>query len=215
MTEDTTYLDDSNTKKVDAITKKAKIAWATQVFERIKNGDKVAASDLERASCILSESTHSKSAGLGLWASNQVELADVLGVERKTIQRWLKINGCPQARSDGRFNVQEFREWASKTGRKISEDDPMEERNKLEVRRLRTICERLDLELAVAKETYTANDEVTKGIYRMIGSARKVLSAMPAQLAPQVVGMSIPDAEQRIREHVDSAMKHLHEGNWE
>ena len=152
--------------------------------------------------------------GTKLWAKNQVELAEILGIERKTIQRWLKLPNCPQARSDGRYSVVEFREWATKTGRKVIDDTTDDEKSRLEIRRLRTICERLDLELEVTKGTYTSNDEVTKSIFRMIGAARKVLAAMPAQLAPQVVGLSIPEAEQRIREQVDNAMKQLHEGKW-
>ncbi len=149
------------------------------------------------------------------WAKNQVELADILGVERKTIQRWLKIKGCPQARSDGRYSIPEFREWASKTGRKIAEDDPDDERNKLEVRRLRTICERLDLELEIARGNYTANDEVAREVFRMVATAKKVLEQMPSTLAPQVVGMKVAEAEKRIKDQVDEVIRKLHEKKWD
>jgi phage terminase Nu1 subunit (DNA packaging protein) len=149
------------------------------------------------------------------WAKNQVELADILGVERKTIQRWLKIKGCPQSRSDGRYSIPEFREWASKTGRKIAEDDPDDERNKLEVRRLRTICERLDLELEVARGNYTANDEVSREVFRMVATAKKVLEQMPSTLAPQVVGMKVAEAEKRIKDQVDEVIRKLHEKKWD
>jgi len=149
------------------------------------------------------------------WAKNQVELADILGVERKTIQRWLKIKGCPQARSDGRYSIPDFREWASKTGRKIAEDDPDDERNKLEVRRLRTICERLDLELEVARGNYTANDELAREVFRMVATAKKVLEQMPSTLAPQVVGMKVAEAEKRIKDQVDEVIRKLHEKKWD
>lgn len=149
------------------------------------------------------------------YAKNQVELASALGVERKTVQRWLKLKGCPRARPDGRYSVLEWRAWAEKTGRKIADDDDFDnERGRLEVRRLRTICERLDLDLDVQRGFYTDNEEVKRSIYRMIASARKVLSALPAQLAPQIVGMTIPEAEARLRESVDDVMKQLHEGDW-
>ena len=152
-----------------------------------------------------------------IWAKTQVELADSLSVERKTIQRWLKVKGCPQARSDGRYNVPEFREWAEKTGRRTATDesDDSEERARLEVRRLRTICERLDLELEIQKGSYTQNDEVARQVYRMVATARKVLGAMPSSLAPQVVGMTIPEAEKRIREQVDAVITQLHEKKWD
>lgn len=202
-------------KKAAKITSQARVTWATSVFDRIKSGERVPARDLEKANAILMESASASEASIGAeWAMSQVELANILGVERKTIQRWLKIIGCPKPRSDGRFNVTEFREWAAKTGRKTTDELPDDEKNRLEVRRLRTICERLDLELEIQRGSYTDNEDVKKQIYRMIGAARKVLGSLPARLAPVLVGATIPDAEARLREAVDDVMKQLHEGDW-
>ena len=39
------------------------------------------------------------------YAKNQTELADFLGVDRKTIQRWRKENNFPTAMADGRWDV--------------------------------------------------------------------------------------------------------------
>lgn len=46
-----------------------------------------------------------------VWAKNQVALAAAMDVDRKTIQRWMKIDGNPGARSDGRYNVTEWKRW--------------------------------------------------------------------------------------------------------
>jgi hypothetical protein len=50
------------------------------------------------------------------WARNQVELALILGVTRKTVQRW-RILGAPIPRSDGFWNVAQWKEWIEAHGR--------------------------------------------------------------------------------------------------
>jgi hypothetical protein len=204
-------------KKVVDVTNKARVAWATQVFERIKDGAKVSARDLEKSNAIFMDMASEKSKTIPAeWAFNQVELAENLGVDRKTIQRWLKIDGCPEAKSDGRYNILEFKEWALKTGRKYESDEDFDsdERNKLEVRRLRTICERLDLELEVQKGNYSANEDVEIMVRRMVSSARKVLSQIPSQLAPQLSGLATADIEIRLKQAVEEALINLHSGKW-
>jgi len=204
--------DNDNTKEAVQVAQKVLKKNLLNIIKKVGEGKTLSAGELTQMQA-LADGT--EGAGAITFAKNQVELANAVGVDRKTIQRWLKIKGSPEARPDGRYSVIEWRSWAENTGRKLAETDDFDtERGRLEVRRLKTICERLDLELEVTKGTYTENEEITKQIHRMINSARKILGAMPAQLAPQVVGMPIPEAEQRIREHVDNAMKQLHEGEW-
>ena len=52
----------------------------------------------------------------GKWAKDQVQLADILGVDRKTIQRWLKITGNPGKKSDGRYAVEDWKSWRASRG---------------------------------------------------------------------------------------------------
>src|SRR6266571_6116795 len=39
------------------------------------------------------------------FAKNAVQLGAILGVDRKTVQRWRKIDGNPGVRPDGRYHV--------------------------------------------------------------------------------------------------------------
>jgi hypothetical protein len=149
------------------------------------------------------------------WAKNQVELGDALGVDRKTIQRWIKETDAPSARSDGRYSVAEWSAWTEKTGRKTVDVTKPDEYRQLEIRRLKTICERLDLELSETKGNYTLNSEVEAMVRRMVGQARKVLSRIPSTLAPQLSGLSIADIEMSLKEAVHGAMEQLHNGNWD
>lgn len=45
------------------------------------------------------------------FAKTQVELAEILGVDRKLIQRHRRIEGNPGVRPDGRSDVQAWRQW--------------------------------------------------------------------------------------------------------
>ncbi len=51
------------------------------------------------------------------FVENQVELASALGVNRKTIQRWLKHEDAPETRSDGRYELAAWREFQRQHGR--------------------------------------------------------------------------------------------------
>lgn len=56
------------------------------------------------------------------FVKNQVALANVLGVERKTVQRWRKEPGNPGARPNGTYSVAEWREYAKAKGHKFDDD---------------------------------------------------------------------------------------------
>src|SRR5262245_35776859 len=45
------------------------------------------------------------------YARNAVHLAAILDVDRKTVQRWRKIEGNPGVRPDGRYHVPSWRAW--------------------------------------------------------------------------------------------------------
>jgi DNA-binding CsgD family transcriptional regulator len=48
------------------------------------------------------------------YADNQVELAKILNVDRKTIQRYRKLPGNPGARADGRWDVNAWRTFIAR-----------------------------------------------------------------------------------------------------
>jgi hypothetical protein len=148
------------------------------------------------------------------WVQNQTDLARELGVNRKTIQRWIKIEGCPTTASDGRYNVNEWRTWAKNSNYKVSEggdgdDDDDETKLKLEAKRLLLINQKLEFDLAVKRGEYTHNDDVESMFVMMIQNAKKVLLALPSNASPQVVGLSVPEAEIRLREIVDESLAQL------
>ena len=71
-------------------------------------------------------------------------------------------------------------------------------------------CEKLAFQISVLKRDYVAVTEVEADIAAMIQQARRVLETAPTSLAPQVVGLSITDAQRLIREWVHDALTQLH-----
>jgi hypothetical protein len=145
------------------------------------------------------------------WAKNQVELAECIGRDRKTIQRWRKEHAdFPRAESDGRWNVVAVKQWMDKTGRADEEDD--EDKTTLEVRRLRSICDRLDFDFAVIRGEYTKNADIAQMVGEMITDAKTELLSIPTQAAPMVVGLGVPEVESILRKFIDDALIHLYNG---
>jgi len=154
--------------------------------------------------------------GAVVYAKNKTELADQLGIDRRTINRWVKVEGSPSARSNGSWSVLEWRDWAERTGRKLAldDDDTDTERERLELRRLRTICEKIEFDFQISKGYYTANEDVEIMVRRMVGASRKILAQVPSSLAPQLAGLPIAEIEQRLKNAIEDALKHLHTGEW-
>ena len=50
------------------------------------------------------------------YAKTIVELADILGVNRKTIDRWRKMKGSPKSKPDGRQDIPKWRQFIKKNG---------------------------------------------------------------------------------------------------
>ena len=58
---------------------------------------------------------------LSTWAKNQTELAEAIGCNRKSIQRWLKEAhpDCPGQTSDGRYNITLWKLFVESVGKKV------------------------------------------------------------------------------------------------
>lgn len=50
------------------------------------------------------------------FAKTIVELSEILGVNRKTIDRWRKMKGSPKSKPDGRQDIPKWRQFIKKNG---------------------------------------------------------------------------------------------------
>lgn len=147
------------------------------------------------------------------WASDQVELAEILGVTRKTIARW-RAKGAPPAVANGRWDVVAWRAWMKQNG-KISGEGPEDtgpSRSQLEARKILLMNEKLEVEIGILRSEYIKLTDAENHVRGMVIEARKVLEQGPSALAPQVVGLTSPEAEKRLRDWVDDVCRQLHTG---
>lgn len=151
------------------------------------------------------------------YAKNQTELAEILGVERKTVQRWLKshpeLKKKPYKWPDGRYRVADWRIWRQKSAGIKSEDglSPAQ----LKARQILLQNEKLEIQNGILKKQYSLNSDVERWAADMVSAAKKILLSMPSVLAPQVVGLSVPDAEERLKDTINDALEQLHTQPWQ
>jgi len=147
----------------------------------------------------------------GTYAKNQSELADAIGVDRKTIQRWKKDPTFPKSKPDGRFLVADVIEWKDAMGKQAGD---LTSKESAQVKSILLQNEKLEIQLGILKGDYTPNEDIDAFVSEMVQNAKRELLALPASLAPQVVGQSIANAEKIIKQSIADALKALHEQKW-
>lgn len=164
---------------------------------------------IEVEAVVVSEET------LSVWAKNQIELADALGCDRKTIGRWLKEKDpeCPGKMSDGRYNITLWRLWVEKKGKKpaarLGGDKGSVE---LEILRLKKT--KLEMENAQMRGQLIDVDECSSLLSNMVRAAYESMRGAKHTLAAQVVGVSIAEASKRIQRDLDERLQCLSLGEW-
>ena len=143
------------------------------------------------------------------YAKNQTELAEFLGVDRKTIQRWRKENNFPTAMADGRWDVIAVRNWRENS--RNSSDVSVEDMSKAEgeARRVWLQVEKLEHEIEVSKGNFITVDEAKAEISRMCSIARGILLSIPDTIAPLIIGLSAIDAQEKLRKEIDHALEQI------
>ncbi|MFM7102677.1 MAG: hypothetical protein ACKO3N_16085 [Verrucomicrobiota bacterium] len=141
------------------------------------------------------------------FARNQVELAKLLGVNRRTISRYLRVEGNPGSRADGRYPVVEWRKFLADVGA-IEDDD--EDTSRLKARLIGIQIEKLEHAVAVSRGEYWAVADVKKWCAELAGAIRKVVTQIHL-IAPSVVGVSVPEAEARLKDLEDEILRQFHQ----
>jgi hypothetical protein len=145
------------------------------------------------------------------WANDQVELADILGIDRKSVQRWRKL-GAPDAESNGRWNVAAWKAWMKANGKHGVDGDDTPEKQQLEAKWLLLRNEKLEVEIGVLRGDYVKVVEVEAFIRSMVTEARKVFEQGRLTLPPALVGLSAVEIQNRITAWIDDGCLKLHTG---
>jgi|ERR1039458_4213609 hypothetical protein len=141
-------------------------------------------------------------------AKDQVELAIILGVNRKTVKRWLKKEGNPGAESNGKYNIFLWLQWVKAHGLKTT-DDAAPEKNAVQVQQLLLQNEKLKFQIGVFKKQYVPTDDVEKWGADLGMEIRKAVVSIH-KVAPSLAGLSVAEIEIRLRELEDETLTKLH-----
>lgn len=143
------------------------------------------------------------------YAKNQTELAELLGVDRKTIQRWRKEENFPKAMADGRYDIIAVRDWRERTRSSSTTDAEDLSKAEGEARRVWLQVEKLEHEIEVSKGEFISIERAQQDVAQMCSRARSVLLAIPDTLAPLVIGKTPTQAQQLIRKEIDNALAQI------
>jgi hypothetical protein len=143
--------------------------------------------------------------GQPVYVANQSMLAEALNLaDRKTIQRWLRKEGAPQATDDGRYDVTAWRAWmlGNGLGSRRKEHDLESLKKEHATLDLRT----KQIELDELEGRSAPIDDVVRIVVEQYARMVQGFRSMRHSLAPAVVGETVPEASKRIAAAVDEVL---------
>ncbi len=146
--------------------------------------------------------------GTPAFAKNQSQLAVILDVARKTIQRYSKRPDAPAPRPNGSLSVAEWKTYLQAHEVLDADDDIDAGREKAKQILLQN--QKLEFQLAVMRDEYVPVEQVQADVAEMIATAKMALLSGPASLAPQVVGETVVAAEKILRDWIYGVLSRLH-----
>lgn len=146
------------------------------------------------------------------YAKTLVELASVLGVTRRTLSTWQKMDGAPKALSNGLWPVADWREFVRLNGLKAGKA-PVGNEEALKARKLLAEVEERELRIAVKKGEYVALTKVREEWIGLVAQATSILRAkFENELPPVLSGLDATGIQKECRRAVDEVLQVLHEG---
>lgn len=158
------------------------------------------------------ESRAAGSAETLAYAKTLVELAAVLGVTRRTLTTWQKLEGSPKPLSNGLWPVADWREFVRLRGLKAGKV-PAGNEEALKARKLLAEVEERELRIAVKKGEYVPLTKVREEWIGLVAQATSILRAkFESELPPVLSGLDATGIQRECRRAIDEVLLCLHEG---
>lgn len=124
------------------------------------------------------------------YAKNIAELAEILGVTRRTLNHWKKMQGAPKPLTNGQHDVSAWREFVRLNGLKGGRELAGANQEALKARRLLVDIEERELRLAIRQGTVVSLDLVRQEWITKVARARSLLeSRFLNELPPILSGL--------------------------
>lgn len=145
------------------------------------------------------------------YAKNLVELAAILGVTRRTLNNWQKLDGSPKALSNGMWPVADWREFIRVRGLKAGKM-PAHNEDALKARKLLAEVEERELRIQIKKGEYVRLDHVRSEWVGLAAQATAILrSKFENELPPILSGLDATGIQAECRKAIDEVLRVLHE----
>jgi hypothetical protein len=145
------------------------------------------------------------------YANTLVELAAALGVSRRTLSTWQKMEGAPKALSNGLWPVADWREFVRIRGLNAGRV-PVGNEEALKARKLLAEVEERELRIAVKKGEYVALTKVREEWIGLVAQATAILRAkFENELPPVLSGLDATGIQRECRRAIDEVLRCLHE----
>ena len=105
------------------------------------------------------------------YAKTYVELADILGINRRTLNSWKKLDGAPKPLPNGQHDVSAWREFVRLRGLKGGKEVAGGNQETLKARRLLVDIEERELRLAIKRGDYLHKRDRAQVYPRRLGAA--------------------------------------------
>ncbi len=144
------------------------------------------------------------------YAKTVVELANLLGVTRRTISSWQKMEGVPKPLANGSFPVAEWREFVRVRGLKTNMPVTTNE-EALKARKLLAEVEERELKVAIKKGEFVLLEEVRRSWLTQVGKAIALLRAkFESELPPILSGKDAQGIREECARAIDEVCRTLH-----
>jgi len=143
------------------------------------------------------------------YAKTVVDLANLLGVTRRTIGSWQKMAGAPKTLSNGLFPVSEWREFVRVRGLKSNAPVTTNE-EALKARKLLAEVEERELKVAIKKGEFVLLEEVRRSWLTQVGKAVSLLRAkFESELPPILSGKDAQGIREECARAIDEVCQTL------
>lgn len=125
-------------------------------------------------------------------------------------------DGNPGADASGRYHVAEWEKWALEHGKDTSTSNDPEPGTKkaLELERMRYQVDALKLDLDERRATLISAEDTKRWVADIVFAFRTELLSLPGKMAPQMMGLTIAEAEQRLKSACNDVLMKLHREPW-
>lgn len=145
------------------------------------------------------------------YAKTAVELASLLGVTRRTITAWQKLDGAPKPLSNGMWPVADWREFVRVRGLKGTKP-ALGNEEALKARKLLAEVEERELRIAIKKGEFVRIEQVRTEWIGLVAQATAILRAkFESELPPVLSGMDATGIQAECRKAIDEVLRALHE----